>query len=147
MEALLRSAAVYVFLFAIFRVAGKRTLAQITPFDLVLLLIVGEATQQALLGDDLSVTNAVVVITSLIGIELAVTALQRRWPRLAKMLEGLPLVVVENGVPLEDRMRRARIDLEDVLEQARQKQGLERLDQIRYAVLERSGSISIIPKS
>jgi uncharacterized membrane protein YcaP (DUF421 family) len=145
MEALLRSAAVYVFLFAIFRVAGKRTLAQITPFDLVLLLIVGEATQQALLGDDLSVTNAVVVITSLIGIELAVTALQRRWPRLAKMLEGLPLVVVENGVPLEDRLR--RIDLEDVLEQARQKQGLERLDQIRDAVLERSGSVPIIPKS
>jgi uncharacterized membrane protein YcaP (DUF421 family) len=145
-DAVLRAVAVYVFLLVVFRASGKRTLAQITSFDLVLLLIIGEATQQALLGEDFSVTNAAIVITTLLGVDIALSIVKEHWPRLATVTEGLPLVVVAEGEPLQREMRWARIDLDDVLEEARVSRGLERLDQVRFAILERDGSISIIPR-
>lgn len=117
-----------------------------TTSDLVLLLIIGEATQQALLGDDFSVTNAVVVIGTLIAAEIALSLLKEWVPGFATALEGQPLVVVADGQPLEREMRWARIDEGDVLEFARQSQGIDRLDDINYARVERDGSISIIPR-
>jgi len=117
-----------------------------TTFDLILLLIISEATQQGLLGDDFSVTNAVLVITTLIAIDLSFAWLKRNFPGVDRALEGPPLVLVEDGKPLTDRMKRARVEPDEVLEQARLLQGLERMDQIKYAVLEPSGGISIIPK-
>jgi uncharacterized membrane protein YcaP (DUF421 family) len=146
MDAVLRAAAIYGFLLVIFRVTGRRTLAQITTFDLVLLLIIGEATQQALLGDDFSVTNALIVITTLVAIDVALSLAQHYSRTFDKLIDGVPLVIVEDGKPLDDRMHKARVDITEVLEQARATQGLERLDQIKYAVLERSGTISIVPK-
>jgi uncharacterized membrane protein YcaP (DUF421 family) len=146
MDAVLRAMAVYLFLLLVMRVSGKRTLTQITTFDFVLLLIIGEATQQGLIGDDFSVTKALLLITSLIGLDLAMSLIKRKWPRLGLMLEGTPLVLLSNGEPVDDRLERTRVDLGDILESARSTQGLERLDQIKYAVLERDGSISIIPR-
>lgn len=146
MESVLRAAAIFVALMIIMRVAGKRSLAQITTFDFVLLLVIGEATQQALLGDDFSVTNAVIVIVTLVSFDIGLSLLKRRSSTLDKMLEDMPLVIVDNGVALHDRMQKARVDEKDVMNAARHLQGLERMDQIRYAVLERSGGISIIPK-
>jgi uncharacterized membrane protein YcaP (DUF421 family) len=146
-DAVLRALAVYGFLLVVMRISGKRTLAQVTTFDLVLLLIIGEATQQALLGDDFSVTNAFLVITTLIGADIAMSLIKERWPRLGTATEGKPLVVVDDGEPLHREMRWARIDVADVLEQARAIHGLERLEQVRYAIIERDGSISIIPRS
>jgi uncharacterized membrane protein YcaP (DUF421 family) len=125
---------------------GKRSLAQITVFDFVLILIIGEATQQALLGDDLSVINAVIVISTLMFLELGLSLVKGWWPGLDPVLDSAPLIVVENGRPLGDRMASERIDVGDVLAAAREHHGLERLDQIKYAVLERSGGISIVPK-
>jgi uncharacterized membrane protein YcaP (DUF421 family) len=145
MDSVLRAAAIYGFLLLIFRLTGKRSLAQITAFDFVLLLIIGEATQQALLGDDFSVVNAYIVIGTLMCLELGLSLAKRWWPRLDLILDSTPLVVVENGRLLEDRILHERIDLNDVLAAARERHGLERLDQIKYAVLERSGGISIIP--
>jgi uncharacterized membrane protein YcaP (DUF421 family) len=145
MDSVLRAAAIYGFLLLIFRLTGKRSLAQITAFDFVLLLIIGEATQQALLGDDFSVINAYVVIGTLMCLELGLSLAKEWWPRLDRVLDSTPLVVVENGRLLEDRIAHERIDLSDVLAAARERHGLERLDQIKYAVLERSGGISIIP--
>jgi uncharacterized membrane protein YcaP (DUF421 family) len=110
------------------------------------LLIVGEATQQALLGEDFSLTNAFLVILTLIGLDIAISLWQQRWPRLAKWVEGVPLVIVEDGRPLHERMRRVRVSEADILTAARERQGLARMEQIQYAVLERSGGISIIPK-
>ena len=144
--AILRAVAIYAFLHLLFRISGRRTLSQITTFDLVLLLIIGEATQQALLGDDFSVTNAFLVITALIGVDIALSLLKERFPSLGKAIDGMPMIIVENGHPLRERMRRARVDENDILESARQLQGLERIDQIKYAVLEFSGTISIIHK-
>ncbi len=145
MDAVLRATAIYLFLMLVFRLAGKRTLAQVTTFDLVLLLIISEATQQGLLGNDFSVTNAFLVIGTLVALDMVFDWAQFRWPRFARATESLPLVVVEDGRPLHDRLDRMRLDEEDVLEAARSTQGLERMDQIRLAVVERSGGISVVP--
>jgi uncharacterized membrane protein YcaP (DUF421 family) len=141
----LRVVAIYGFLLLIFRVTGKRTLAQITAFDFILLLIIGEATQQALLGNDFSVVNAWIVIGTLMFLELGLSLVKDRWPRLDMVLESAPLVIVENGRLLTDRIAHERVDVNDVLAAARERHGLERLEQIKYAVLERSGGITIVP--
>jgi uncharacterized membrane protein YcaP (DUF421 family) len=147
MDALLRGISVYFFLLLVFRITGQRSLGQVTTFDFVLLLIIAETTQQALLGDDFSVTNAFLLIATLVTVDIGLSLLKRRSRTLDRLLEGVPLVVVEDGKPLEDRMARAGIDAEDVMAAARERQGLERMEQIRYAVLERNGGISIIPKA
>ena len=146
MDSVLRALAIYVILMIIFRISGKRSLAQITTFDFVLLLIIGEATQQALLGEDFSLTNAFIIIVTLVGIDIGLSLLQQRVPAIGPWVEAVPLILVNEGQVLKERMDRARISESDVLEAARIKQGLERMDQIKYAVLERSGKISIIPK-
>ena len=145
MDAVFRAAAIYFALLVIFKFSGRRSLSEITIFDFVLLLIIGEATQQALLGDDFSVTNAVLVIVTLITIDVVLTRLQWRWPRFDLWLEGSPVIVVEHGAVLKSRLDAARLREADILEAAREKHGLERLEQIRYAIVERNGKISIIP--
>ena len=147
MDAVLRATAIYLGLLVILRLSGKRTMAQITVFDFVLLLIVAEATQQGLLGDDFSVTNALLVILTLIGIERTTDFLSVKSGRFDRLLEGGSLIIVEDGRPNDERLQKLRISLDDILEQARSSQGIERMDQIKYAVLERNGSISVIPKS
>lgn len=145
MESVLRAAAVYAFLLVVFRAGGKRALAQITPFDMVLLLIIAEAVQQALIGGDGSFTNAALVVVTLAGIDILLSALRHRWPWVEKLLDDVPVILVAHGRPLRDRLARARVDESDVLESARRLQGLERMDQIRYAVLETNGEITIVP--
>ncbi|WP_295519487.1 YetF domain-containing protein [uncultured Pseudomonas sp.] len=147
MESVLRAAAIYVFLLVLFRITGRRALAEITTFDFVLLLVIGEATQQALLGDDFSVINAFVVIATLVLIDILLSLFKRRSPQVGRFLDGVPLIVVEYGKPLTQRLRKARLTEEDILEAARQSQGLERLEQIRFAVLEKNGQISVIPET
>lgn len=146
MTTIVRAGAIYVALLLIFRCLGKRSLAQITSFDFVLLLIISETTQQAMIGDDFSITNAVLGILTLTLFDLGLGLVKQRWPGLDRFIDGLPIVIVADGIPLHDRMKRACVDVDDVLAAARVSQGLLRLDQIRYAVLERSGGISIIPK-
>jgi uncharacterized membrane protein YcaP (DUF421 family) len=145
MDSILRAVVMYALLILIFRVSGKRSLHQITTFDFVLLLVIGEATQQALLGDDFSITNAALVITTLIGIDIGLSLLQQRFPKVGPWVEDVPLVLVNEGEVLRRRLEKERISESDILEAARTKRGLERMDQIRYAVLERTGDISIIP--
>jgi uncharacterized membrane protein YcaP (DUF421 family) len=146
MDSVLRAVAMYAILMVIFRVSGKRSLAQITTFDFILLLMISEATQQALLGNDFSMTNAVLVITTLIVIDIGFSLLQQRFPGIGPWVEDVPLVLVNEGQVLKQRMDKVRISESDILEAARAKQGLERMDQIKYAVLERTGEVSIIPK-
>jgi len=147
MDAILRAFVIYLLLMIIFRVSGKRSLAEITTFDLVLLLIISEATQQAMLGDDFSITNAVLVIITLFFVDNTMSYLTNRFHKLGPWVEDVPLVLVQAGKMLNDRMRKSRISESDILEAAREKQGLENMGQVKYAVLERTGSISIIPKS
>ena len=146
MDAVLRALSVYVFLLIVFRIGGKRSLGQVTTFDFVLLLIIAETTQQALLGDDYSVTNSFLLIVTLFVVDIGLSLLKQRSPRLDRWLEGIPLVIVADGRPVEDYMDKARVDEGDVLHAARELQGLERMEQIKYAVLERNGDITIVPK-
>jgi uncharacterized membrane protein YcaP (DUF421 family) len=146
MESVIRPALVYVVVLLLLRLTGKRTLAQITSFDFVLLLIISEATQQALIGEDNSMINAAIVVATLIGLNIVMSLLKQRYKWVDRMLDDIPLVIVADGKPLTDRMQKARVDEDDVLDAARESCGLERMDQIRHAILERDGQISIIPR-
>ena len=146
MESILRAAAVYFILLMILRFSGRRTIAQMTPFDLVLVLIVAETTQQALLGDDFSITNAALLIITLFTIDIALSYVKRRSGRLETWLDGRPTLLVAQGRIDEEALRKSRMDRKDIMEAARQLHGLHRLDQVQYAVLEADGDISIIPR-
>uniref|UniRef100_UPI001C5F7354 DUF421 domain-containing protein n=1 Tax=Pseudonocardia nigra TaxID=1921578 RepID=UPI001C5F7354 len=146
MDAILRAAIVYVALLVIFRVMGKRTLAQVTTFDLVVLLIVSEATQQALLGEDYSISMAVLVVLTLVGLERIGDFVSWRFPRVGQVIDGTPVVLIDRGRPLEERLRRHHVRMDEILQEARTTQGVKNADEIEYAVLERSGAISIVPK-
>ena len=146
MESILRGLLTYVFLLIIFRISGKRTLSQTTNFDLVLLLIISETIQHAMVDEDHSMTNGFLLIMTLVGTSILLSVLKQRIPALERWLDGCPLILVENGKLLRDRMDKCRVDEGDILTAARQRQGLERLDQIKFAVLERDGEITIVPR-
>jgi uncharacterized membrane protein YcaP (DUF421 family) len=145
MDTVLRAFAVYLFVLIVFRIGGKRSLSQITTFDFILLLIIGEATQQALLGNDFSVINAWVVIGTLITLEAAFSWLEAKFPFFGRVAGSLPVVVLENGKLLEDAAMREGVTVSEILAEGREKHGLERLEQFKYAILERHGGISIVP--
>lgn len=147
MDAVARALATYLFLLVVFRVSGRRTLAEASNFDFVLLLIVAEATQQALLGDDFSVTNAMLIITTLFVVDNGATWLKRRSTGFDRVIDGVPVLLIEQGRVLEHHLAEHHINVNDILEEARRAQGLRRLDDIDYAVLERSGDIAIIPRA
>jgi uncharacterized membrane protein YcaP (DUF421 family) len=146
MESVLRALAIYAVLMVLFRITGKRSLGQITTFDFILLLIISEAIQNGLVGDSYSITNAFVLVTTLVLVDVGLSLVKGRWPRIERYLDGTPLVIVEGGRLLHDRMGKARVDEGDVLNAAR-REGLERLAQVKHAILERNGDISIIPWS
>jgi uncharacterized membrane protein YcaP (DUF421 family) len=146
MESVLRAAAIYFFMLFLFRIAGKRSVTEMSSFEFVLLLIVGEATQQAILGKDYSVTNAFLVIATLIAINIGLSLLKLRSHHAKRLFDGTPLVIVEHGRPLKDLMKKVRVVEDDIMAAAREFQGLERMDQIKFAVLETSGIISIVPQ-
>jgi uncharacterized membrane protein YcaP (DUF421 family) len=146
MDLVVRGIAVYLFLLLIFRISGKRSLRNVTTFDFVLLLIIAETTQQALVGDDASITGAFILIVLLVGTDILLSLVKRSMPRVDRLLEGEPLVVLRHGVPLSQRMNMERIDDEDILSAARETRGIDRLEDIERAVLERNGAISIMPR-
>lgn len=144
MDSILRAAGMYLALMLLFRIAGRRSLSDLTTFDFVLLMIIGEATQQALLGEDFSFINAMLVIATLIVLDVGLSLAKLNSRRLARVLDGHATLVVEHGRFLHERMRKARLTEDDVLESARDSQGIETVEQIRYAIVERNGKISII---
>lgn len=146
MDSVLRAAAIYVALILLFKIAGRRSLADLTTFDFVLLMIIGEATQQALLGDDFSLTNSIVVIVTLIAVDVGLSLLKRRFSIVSKLIDGEPTILVENGKVLHKRLRHARLIEADLMEVARASQGIEKLEEIKFVILERNGKISVIPR-
>ena len=146
MDSVLRAAAMYVALMVLFKIAGRRSLAELTTFDLVLLMMISEATQQALLGDDFSFTNAILVIVTLIAIDVGLSLLKQRSSGASRLIDGEPTIIVENGKLLRERLRHARLVEADVMEAARSSQGIEKLEEIKFAIIERNGKISIIAR-
>jgi len=147
MDTVLRAAIMYFALLILLRVAGKRTFAQLTPFDFVLLLIIGEATQQGLTGEDFSITGAVILVATLVMIDVIMSYVKQWSPAADKWIDGVPVLLVDNGRLLKDRLERHRISEDEVLSAARELRGLERMDQVKYAVLEATGKITVIAKS
>lgn len=146
MESVLRATAVYLMLLLVFRVSGNRSIGQITAFDFILLLIISEAIQEAMITKDYSVTNAFLVVVTLVGIDIMMSLWKQKSERVAKILDGVPILVVEDGKPHEDRMRMERVDESDILAAARENQGIERMDQIKHVIVEANGGITIVPK-
>ncbi len=146
MNPVIRGVAVYLFVYVIFRILGKRSLAEITTFDFVLLLIISETTTDALMGEDYSLMACFVMVCTLVGIDYLFSLLKEKSKWFQVVSDGAPLIIVDHGKPLAKRMAKSKVDEDDVLEAARLTHGLERMDEIKYAVLERDGSISIIPK-
>lgn len=145
MEILLRTFGVYAFLLVLFRLAGKRTLSELSTFDFILLLIISEATQNALVDDDKSVVTAMTVILTLVMLDLLLSFLKKKSHRIERISEGVPVVLVEHGKVIEAHLAKTHVTHSDILQAARLNQGLEDMQQIKYAVLETSGEISIIP--
>ena len=146
METVLRAAAIYLLLMVVFKIAGRRTLLQMTSFDLILLLIISEATQQALLGNDFSVTGAALTIITLVVVDILFGLVKKYIHGAEDMIDGAPVVLVENGQLLRKKMKEADISYDDIMVSARNNQGIDTLDNIQFAILERNGHISIIPK-
>ncbi len=147
MNSVLRAAAVYLFLLLIFRLAGNRSAAQITAFDLILLLVVSESIQEAMITDDYSLTNAFLVVITLVGLDIMMSLWKQRSDKVEKILDGVPILVIEDGKMQHARMKMERVDEGDILSAARAHHGLERLDQIKHAIVEASGGITIVPRS
>jgi uncharacterized membrane protein YcaP (DUF421 family) len=145
MDLAVRAVALFCFVYLLTRIIGRRELSSMEPFDLILLIVIGDAIQQGLTQDDYSVTGAVIVIGTFAILQILVSYVSFRFPRLRPALDGEPIVVVQDGKAIEKNMKRERITVEEVLVEARQQQ-VASLDQIAWAVLETSGKISVIPK-
>jgi uncharacterized membrane protein YcaP (DUF421 family) len=146
MGSIIRAVVVYVVLLVIFRVAGKRTLSDVTTFDFVLLLIISESIQQGLVDDDNSLTNSLLLVLTLVGLNILFSILKRRWPGLDRVAEGLPVLIFSKGKPHREVMRKERVGEEDVMHAARSLHGLKSLEDVEFAILEASGGISVIPR-
>ncbi|WP_217914675.1 DUF421 domain-containing protein [Miltoncostaea marina] len=146
MDIILRAAAVFVLLFVVTRVIGRRELGEMEPFDLILLIVMGDLIQQGVTQSDYSFTGAVLAISTLALLTVAVSYASFRWRRVRPLLEGEPIVLIHDGKPVDANLRRERINLEEIEAQARLQQ-VASLDDVRVAVLETSGQISIIPRS
>jgi uncharacterized membrane protein YcaP (DUF421 family) len=145
MDLAIRAAFLFCFVYLLTRIIGRRELSSLEPFDLILLIVIGDAIQQGLTQDDYSVTGAMIVVGTFAMLQVLVSFVSYRFPRLRPALDGEPIIVVQDGKPIERNMRRERLTVEEVLVEARQQQ-LTSIEQIAWAVLETSGSISIIPK-
>jgi uncharacterized membrane protein YcaP (DUF421 family) len=146
MEIVVRAVAVYVVVWLFFRIAGKRTLNQMTMFDFVVLLIISEATQQAIVGKDYSLTGSALAVATFLGLDVGLSLIKRRFPAVEKVIDSVPVVLIEKGHLHHDRLKKERVDEEDILTHARQAHGISLLEDIDYAVLETSGQVTIIPK-
>jgi|tagenome__1003787_1003787.scaffolds.fasta_scaffold20915526_2 uncharacterized membrane protein YcaP (DUF421 family) len=146
MDSVLKAVVIYVVLWLLIRISGRRALAELSTFDFILFLVIGGATQRALIGQDYSLTNAFIVITTLIVVDIIVGLLERDFRFISKIIKGVPTILVDDGHLLTGRMRRARVTSDEIMERARTLHGLETLEQIKYAILEASGDISIIPR-
>jgi uncharacterized membrane protein YcaP (DUF421 family) len=145
-DLVIRAAAVFVFIFVLMRLIGRRELSSLEPFDLILLVVIGDLAQQGVTQNDNSVTGVVLVVGTIALLTVATSYLSFRFRRLRPILDGEPIVLVEDGRPIQRNLRRERITVEEVAEAARL-QSVATLADVRWAVLETSGEISIIRRS
>jgi uncharacterized membrane protein YcaP (DUF421 family) len=146
MDLVLRATVVFFFIYLVTRVAGKRELSSMEPFDLILLVVLGDLVQQGVTQSDYSVTGALIVISTMTLLTVFVSYANWRLPFVRGALDGQPVVLVENGRMIDRNMRRERITVEDLEAEGRQQQ-VDSIGDMRWAVLETNGRISVIPAS
>jgi|SRR5688572_24447749 len=145
MDSVFRGLIIYLFLLVVFRISGRRTLSKATTFDLVLLLIISEVTQEAMVDSDHSITNAVLLILTLVMMSLGLSELKQHFPRFKALIEGNSVMIIRNGKVLDERLNELRVDKDEILEAARAAHGLESLEQIKHAFVEPNGEITVVP--
>ena len=143
MDIVLRAAVAYVFIVLLLRVTGRRELSSMGPTDLVLLVVMGDLIQNGVTQSDMSITGVTIAVTTFALLSVASSYLVFRSRRARGIIEGMPLIVVQDGEPIEANLRSERMTLDDVMEEARRQQ-IERLDEVKWAVLESNGSVSFI---
>jgi uncharacterized membrane protein YcaP (DUF421 family) len=144
MEIVLRASVVFWFLWLVVRGTGKRSLSELTPLDLLLVVVVGDLVQQGVTQEDMSMTGAILAASMFVGWTLVADWLERRSDRARRLLSGEPVIVLRDGEPLTKRLERERISVDELKEAARL-EGYGDLDEIEYAVLETDGKFSFIP--
>ena len=144
MDLVLRAVVIFLIVFLVTRAVGRRELSTMEPFDLILLIITGDLMQQAVTQSDYSMTGALTVIATMALLTVALSYVSFKVPRLRPVLDGEPLVLVQDGEIIHRNLRRERITIDELLAEARQQQ-VASLEEVRFAVLETNGRISIIP--
>jgi uncharacterized membrane protein YcaP (DUF421 family) len=144
-DLVIRAAIGFLFVFVLTRVVGRRELSSLEPFDLILLVMIGDLVQQGITQNDFSVTGMLLVGGTVALLTVALSYTGFRFPRLRPLLEGEPVIVVQDGKPIDRNLRRNRITHEELAAAARAQQ-LPSLDEVQWAVLETSGQVSFIPR-
>ena len=145
MDIVVRALFAFVFVFLLTRLIGRRELSSLEPFDLILLVVVGDLMQQGITQSDMSFTGAVLATGTFAAMVLLVSYLGFRFKRLEPLLDPQPLIVVQDGQVIEDNLRKERMTVPELLAEARQQQ-ISSLEEIRWAVLESNGRVSFIKK-
>ncbi|MDP9821127.1 DUF421 domain-containing protein [Nocardioides massiliensis] len=141
----LQAAVVFVLLWFVVRVVGKRELSQMSAFDLVLLVVIGDLIAEGVISEDTSVTGAVIAVATFALLTVGLSWLAWRFPRAEKALEGVPTLLIKNGVVLEEALNLERVTITDLHEAARQ-EGIRDLDDVEWAVLEQDGTFSFFER-
>ena len=146
MDIVIRGVIVFIFLYVLMRIVGRRELSSLEPFDLIVLIVLGDLVQQGVTQSDNSITGVILAIGTIAALQVGVSYANFRFPRLRPLLDGEPIVVFQDGKPVERTMRRERLTIDDIAEEARL-QNIGALDEVAWAVMETSGQISFIKKS
>jgi len=145
MDIVIRAAVLFLFVLLVTRIVGRRELSSMEPFDLILLVVLGDLIQQGVTQDDYSMTGAMLAVGTFGLLAVGISFLSFRVRRARPVLEGEPIVLVQDGSPIEANLHRERFTLEELAAEARQQQ-IASLEDVRWAILETNGSISFIPK-
>jgi uncharacterized membrane protein YcaP (DUF421 family) len=145
MDLAIRTAVIFFFIYLLMRIIGRRELSSLEPFDLILLVVLGDSVQQAVTQDDYSVTGAFIVVSTIALLQVFLSYVNFRVPRLRTIIDGEPIVIVQDGKVIEGNARRERLTLDDIAEAARLQQ-IASLDDVQWAVLETSGELSFVEK-
>jgi uncharacterized membrane protein YcaP (DUF421 family) len=145
MDIALRATALYFFVVLVTRVVGRRELSSLSPFDLILLIVLGDAIQQGLTQDDYSVTGAIIAVSTLASWQVLASYLSFRSRAARRVLEGNPIVIAQDGKLIQENLKRERMTADEIAEEMRQQQ-IASIEQVQWAILEANGSISFIEK-
>ena len=145
MDIVVRAGVAFLFIYLLTRISGRRELASLEPFDLILLIVLGDLIQQGVTQSDYSATGLILAGSTIALLQVGVSYLSFRFARLRLVLDGEPLILIEDGRVLERNLRRERLTHQELAEWARQQQ-IASLEDVRWAVLETNGQVSFIPK-